>query len=485
MQHDAAIAIVNKLGDSQIAFIKKIFHANNTGSLIELFDILIRNRHNEVEFKSISKALYQELYPMESTARYQEDLFLLLSKLNEALIRLVIEDELTSNELFKKKMLLLAFKNYNIDDLYTSNYEQTKEQAIKELAYDKALTIQLWTLEQGYNHKLRTLNSYEDKAEFFTNKTAETIELLENYMATVIRANQFYSTFIYHYKHNLLGMPAMKDELEFYPTIQLNDHTLSLCYYYRAIALNSTGKSRLNYFIKAYDVLKTYETKTTAIKELEINVLLNIGRSYQQMAEYNKAALYLQDAINFYSPVFEHYPSTEKLYANYIVSLLNLFEYEKALSVINQISEHSNTEQYIQHWFNIYRMMCFIGLRKKEAINLLMPGNLAEIPPQHRLYYRLMMSIELYMQKDIDLAIEEIQDILNNKQLFNYTNEALPVITFMESGYTVFKKRLSSEHFEEEEILESLIKKVNNQVINDINILPLYRWMKKELGINR
>ena len=483
MQHHPVISIIHKLSFVQIDTICTILNSDENSRLLSLFKIILKEKNTAIpDHKTIYEQIFGSAYSINDNEKIDTLFADLKVLLEDCLIKFVIEDELKNNEVFRTKMLLLAYKNYNIEDLFTSKFSEGIDTACKNMAFDDALIIHHWALDQGYNHKLKNLNTYEDKAAFFKNQTEKCIELLEKYMATIIRMNQFYTTFIYHYQHNLLGKPTIKDELEFYPTVQLQDHTLSLYYYYRAIAINSTGKTRLNYFLQAFDILKTHYPKNKLIIELEINVLLSIGRTLQQTAEYHKASMYLQDAITNYSPVYNQYSVTDKLYANYIVALLNLFDYNKALEKLIQIDAESNEPEYIHNWFSVYRIMCYIGLKRPDKINELMPGNFAEIPPQHRIYYRIMLCLEFYLSGDIENSVNEIHDIKINNKVLEYGIDVVNVVLFFDCAlHYLLKKKNGTEITPNDELqMHSFIKQIDSSIINDINILPLYRWMKKE-----
>jgi len=486
MQHHQVISIIHKLSSVQIENICTILNTDENSNLLSLFKLILKEKNIPIpDYKTIHEQIFDTAYSINNNEKVDSLFADLKVILEDCLIKFVIDDELKNNEVFRTKMLLLACKNYNIEDLFTGKFSEGIDTACKNMAFEDALIIHHWALDQGYNHKLRNLNTYEDKAAFFKNQTGKCIELLEKYMATVIRMNQFYATFIYHYQHNLLGKPTIKDELEFYPTVQLQDHTLSLYYYYRAIAINSTGKTRLNYFLQAFDILKTHHPKNKLIIELEINVLLSIGRTLQQTAEYDKAAMYLLDAITHYSPVYNQYPAANKLYANYIVALLNLFDFNKALERLNQIDAETEEPEYIHNWFSIYRIMCYIGQKKPDKINELMPGNFADTPPQHRIYYRIMLCLELYLSGDIENAVNEIHDIKINNKVLEYGIDVVNVVLFFDCAlHYLQKKKNGSEITSSDELqMQGFIKQIDSTIINDINILPLYRWMKKESGM--
>ena len=390
--------------------------------LLKLFGIIDSTKNiKELTKEALFKDLYGSKFSPEKEEQLDKDLNLLREILDEELIKSVVDQELKNNTAFKSKMKLFAYRQLNLHQLFEQEYEEAIEIARQQLAYDDIVTIQQWALNIAYQQKFPSLVSYQDKSIFFKKLSEECSTTLADYAVSIHRSIQFFESFSYHYHHQLLGKKADKLPLIFAPTITLKDNTLSLYHYYRTLAIYNEGINSLNYFLEAYKIINNYPYKNETTIELIINTLLNVGRSYQQISNYPHALKYLTIAMEEFLPLLPHYTSIEKLYANYILALLNEYDYLKALKTVEEIQWKFNTPNYIYNWFNIYKVYCFIGLRDTTNVRINLPVINDTISPQHKLYDRLLYCFSLYMENKVEQTIKEL-DMLNNDSIHSDLN---------------------------------------------------------------
>ena len=485
MQQNPAIVIINSLNKKKADFIKSKLETESRTSLLKLFEILYSKKDITTDKKEIFKKLYGYKYTEEKDYLLRNELRLLRQKLDDIIIKTAFEKEVKENNNFRNRMRLFAYRQYGLNDLFTDEFEGAVDSANKNLEFEKVLTMQQWIMELGYNHKLNHLKSYEEKAVFFKKLSENCVGTLESFSATILRISQYYFSLAGYYQQ-LAGKGNLVNVLEDDYELTIKDHPLSLHYHYRSLAIHTNGKERLMNFIKSFEILESHSPQNDYIIELELNSLLNISRSLQQTREYESAMMYISKAFNDYLPKINNYSSQEKLYANYLIALMNMFEYEKAITILNSFHEKDNAENYINNWFNIYQITCHIGINDLKAVSKLMPVNFNNIPPQHRIYYRLLLCIELHLLTRADQASREFQNLINSKLNDEYGKDVEYVISLFGYSFTLFEKYPKQNNIlSEKEIvkLNTLIEQVEVNILNDINILPLYRWLRREFDM--
>jgi len=481
MQNSPSILIIRKITKKQADYIKLNLEQDIRTTSLKLFVILFAERKKEIDKKRLFKKLFGYEYIEDKDYLLRNELRLLRQKLDDYLINLAIEAELKNNHFFRCKQRLFAYKHFGMDDLFEEVYENTIKCAEENLAFEDAITIQRWTMDKAYHYKLNSLITYEERAIFFKKLTEECSESLKKYNASIVRMNNCFALISNHYK-GLLGktennIPSNDKEM-----FEINDHPQSLYYYFRSKALATSGIERVNYFIKSLEQINNYPHKNNYLNELALNGIINIGRSLQQYRNFEVALDYLSKGVNEYLPLLTNYPSTEKLYANFIVALLNTFQYEKALITLGSIEEKNHGFYYTKNWFTIYKILCLAALGMQKDFNRSMPVNFNNIPPQHRVYLRLLQGIGYYLSNNIEDANRELYNLHKSIMNKEQGTDIFKVIEIYQSAFKFFAKCTTENLLTKEKfILDNLILEIEKISILDINAMPYLIWLKREL----
>jgi len=481
MQKNPAIVIIRKITKKQAEYIKSNLEKDSRTTSIKLFNILYALRIKDVDKKKIFKKLFGYDYLEDKDYLLRNELRLLRQKLDDCLINLALEDELKNNHFFRCKQRLFAYKHFGIDELFEEEYENTIKCAEDNLAFEDAISFQRWTMDKAYHHKLNSLITYEERAIFFKKLTEECTESLKKYNASIVRINNCFALISNHYK-GLLGKAENNITLNDKETIEIEDHPQSLYYYFRSKGLATSGLERVNYFIKSLEQIKNHPFKNNYLNELALNSIINIGRSLQQSRDFEGALDYLSKGVDEYLPLLTNYPSTEKLYANYIVALLNTYQYDKALIALDSIEDKKHGFNYTNHWFTIYRILCLAALDKQKEFNSSMPVNFNNIPPQHRLYLRLLQGIGFYLFNNIEDANREMYNLHKSIKNKEHGTDIFRVVDIYQSAFKLFAKSTKENLLTKEKIiLDHLMLQIEKISILDINTMPFLLWLKREI----
>lgn len=486
MHKNPAVQICHQLNAKHAQALKKLLMQDKRSASLKLFNLIRTLPPKEITKEYLYKNLYSKNYEPSKDYLLRNELRLLRQKLDKFLLQKSLEELLDADEVFRQQMVLRAYKHFRLYDLFFESFDKTSSLAEEMFRFGDVLEMQNWYLDLAYQHQFSAVRDYEEKATFFRNAAAKASDVLGKQVTAQSRINDFYQALEYYYMR-LLGQSPGSTQPEPAP-IQFDptrfEHPLSLYYYHRSRAFYAEGRDRLAHFLKAYKALQAHAAKDEYITDLLVNILLGIGRSLQQLGEFEQADTYLSKAINDYSKEIKALASKEKLYANYIINLLNIGHYEKTIEVLQEVQKSVNDGGYSQYWYTIYRLTAYIGLRKTAEIKQNLPVNYTTIPLQHRVYFRVISSIYFYLTGDMEWAHKEVYNLLHTKLTEEYGQEQLAVIELLEAFFQAVDKHSNVKHLpvRESRKLEQKITTIDTSKINDINILPVYRWLKGEIA---
>lgn len=486
MHRNPAIQICHQLNGKQAQALKKILMQDKRSASLKLFNIIRSFSPKDISKEELYKKLYGTEYEPDKDYLLRNELRLLRQKLDRFLLQKSLENLLDEDEIFRQQMTLQAYKHFKLYDLFYDSFEKAAGTAEEAFRFGEALEMQSWYLDLAYQHQFSAVRNYEEKAAFFKKMVDMARNTLGKQVATQYRIAEFYQALEFYYLR-LLGQsptPAgdTPDSVSF--ELSLFEHPLSLYYHHRSLAFYTEGRDRLAHYLKAYQALQMHAPGNKHITDLLVNVLLGIGRTLQQLGDFEQADIYLSKAINDHLKEMDTLASKEKLYANYIINLLNIGEYEKAIHVLQQLQKEVSDTGYAQNWYTIYKLTAYIGLRKTAEIKQGLPANYTTIPLQHRVYFRIISSIYFYLTGELEWAYKEAYNLLHTKLAEEYGQEQLAIIELLETFFQFIDKysNLRQLPARESKKLEQKINTINTSKINDINILPVYLWLKNEIN---
>lgn len=486
MHKNPAVQICHQLTTKQAQALKKVLTQDKRSATLKLFNLIRSLPPKEISKEFLYKNVYGKNYEPSKDYLLRNELRLLRQKLDKFLLQRTVEELLDGDEVFRQQMLLRAYKHFRLYDLFFESFDKTTTAAEDAFRFGEALEMQKWYLDLGYQHQFSSVRDYEEKAAFFKAAGARAAETLGKQVAAQTAINSFYEALEFYYKRLLGQSPEVKND---HPAsvgfdLERSAHPLSRYYHHRSLAFYKDGRERLAHFLKAYKALQSHEPRDEYITDLLINILLGIGRTLQQLGEFEQADTYLSKAINDYAKEIGGLASKEKLYANYLINLLNIGDYEKSIDVLQELQKSISDTGYAQYWYLIYKLTAYIGLRKTAEIKQNLPANYTAIPLQHRVYFRIISSIYFYLTNDIEWAYKEAYNLLHTKLAEEYGKEQLAVIELLETFFQSIDKHSNLKHLplRETKKLEQKINTIDTSKINDINILPVYLWLKKEIS---
>lgn len=485
MNKNPAVQICWQLSDKEYQVIKKILTKDKRSSTLKLFTIIRSYRKKELTKEQLFNQLYKEPFAAEKDYLLRNELRLLRQKLDKYLLTTSIENLIDEDDIFRQKMMLYSYKKYKLYDLFFENYDRAEKATLDALQFDQALFLQNWYLDLAYQHQFSAVRNYEEKMIFFREKGETFKNTFHKYLSTQIRLQQFYEAMAGYYQ-TLLKQPPQRPDLDnetmcFHLTD--NENPLSTYYHHRAQGFYTGVEERLQHFLQAYEALKNYSPVDRYIIDLLVTVLLGIGRCLQQLGDFEKADYYLSRAIHDYSSDIPLLASRDKLYSNYLINLLNIGKYEKAIQLLEELKKDGSDNGYPQYWYSIYRLIAYIGMNRTKEIKKELPVNHATIPLQHRIYFRIINAIYYYLVGEMEWAYKETYNLLHTRLAEEYGKEPKEVLEMLSAFFQITDKYSKVKNIPGKEIdrLCTLLIGLDTRRINDINILPVYFWLRNEV----
>ncbi|MCG2614172.1 hypothetical protein LZZ85_07760 [Terrimonas sp. NA20] len=486
MHKNPAIQICHQLTAKHAQALKKLLMQDKRSASLKLFNLIRNLPPKEITKEYLYKNIYGTNYEPSKDYLLRNELRLLRQKLDKFLLQKSVEELLDTDDVFRQQLQLRAYKHFQLYDLFFESFDKTAAASEQAFRFGDVLDMQNWYFDLAYQHQFSAVRDYEEKAKFFNSATLKAAEILEKQVSAQENMQGFYKALEYYYQKLLGQAPAEQQAPERKATGPATNHTghpLSTYYHHRSAGFYTDGKGRLAHFLKAYEALESHDYRDQYTTDLLVNILLGIGRTLQQLGEFEQADTYLSKAINDYAKEIKGLASKDKLYSNYTINLLNIGQYEKAIEVLQQLQKGANEDGYAQYWYTIYRLIASIGLRKTADIKQNLPANYTTIPLQHRVYFRIISSIYFYLAGDMEWAYKEAYNLLHTKLAEEYGREQLAVIELLETFFQLGDRHANLKQIpaKESRKLEQKMNAIDTSKINDINILPVLLWLKKEI----
>jgi hypothetical protein len=170
---------------------------------------------------------------------------------------------------------------------------------------------------------------------------------------------------------------------------------------------------------------------------------------------------------------------------NYAVNLTKLNQYEKTLLVISEAEKRiKTTNDFLKEKYTLLKVICYMFTKNADQLKKLIPTDFTELLPEQRVYFRFVNSIYHIINKEFELAAEEINNLLRSKLLTEIDIHFLSVAKFYKNVLSLILKENTLE------LSAKSMEKVKKEAINIntneqsvvVNYMP-YKWLKSALKI--
>lgn len=480
MKDSKLYTIIASLKGNQINLVEKYLKEDKRKSLLVLFQILQKLGANIIERETLFYKLFKKKYTAANDYILRNEMRLLIEKIESVLITEQLQKILEKDALFLLKQQLLLYKNLDLFEIYEETWKQAKAIALEQYQYQDIIELNAEYFDFAQFH----IRNYKERLEVFDRLTDENILYINYFLAQQYSYNSFVEG-----NANKLRLEYQSEQKN---KISIGEVRVDIRQFhspineYYALAgkwFPLQGKGETKILLNALDVLEKCNRESALFKQEHLRVLYLIATDFSMSANFENADIYFER-------LFTEIPGTQlhnKAYYfyNYAVNLTKLNQYEKALTVIDDAEKHiKDSNDFLKDKYQLLKVICYLFTNNTEQLKKIIPTDFSVLLPEQRVYFRFVNSIYHIINKEYDLAAEEINNLLRSKLINEIDIHFLPIGKFFKNVLALILK--------ENTLLLSpnSIKKIkqeaeaidNNEPPVVANHMP-YKWLKSALSI--
>ena len=480
MKDSKLYTIIASLKSSQTSLLEKYLKEDKRKSLFILFQLLQKTGEKIIEREILFYKLFKKKYTVANDYILRNEMRLLVEKIESILITEQLQKTLEKEVLFRLKQQLLLYKNLDLFEIYEETWKQAKETALEQYQYQDIIEL---NADYFYFAKFHIRN-YKERLEVFDKLINENI-LYVNYFF----AQQYsYTSFVEGNANKLRLEYQNKQENKISiekANIELKQFSSYMNEYYilagKWFPQQSKGKTKI--LLDALQVLEKCNKDSFLYKQEHLRVLNLIATDFSMSADFENANIYFEK-------LFTEIPSGQlhnKAYYfyNYAINLTKLNQYEKALSIINDAEKHIKaSNEFLKDKYQLLKVICYLFTNNTEQLKKIIPTDFSVLLPEQRVYFRFVNAIYYVINKEYDLASEEINNLLRSKLMNEIDIHFLSVAKFFKNALTLILKEntllLSANSIKK--VKQDAFTIDNNEPPVVANYMP-YKWLKSALSI--
>jgi hypothetical protein len=134
--------------------------------------------------------------------------------------------------------------------------------------------------------------------------------------------------------------------------------------------------------------------------------------------------------------------------------------------------------------YRLLKVICYLFIKDAPQLKKMIPTDFSVLLPEQRIYFRFVNTIYYIINKEFDLAFEEINNLLRSKLINEIDIHFLAVARFYKDALSLILKentlKLSAASFKKIKQEAFLIDTNEPAVV--VNYMP-YKWLKTTLDI--
>lgn len=395
--------LIATLSKKNIALLKKQLNTLSN----ELFSICLKQfKQQKFEQEQIFKAFYKKKYSTEENYLLRND----LRKLNQAIEQFIIETEwqkkAKTDFYLKKKLYLNYLLEQNALELLSKELQRIFIQINKKEDYEVFYDFfVLWT-------KLQNKQFAYDSIFFTEAKAFYDQAILHWFKEVSLKTKQveIFKRFIE--RTHIQINPAMRfsEPIESISFKNIESQ-LEHFFYLKEQSFRTFGEEKINILLQALAIIPNLKSTFINLNEAHYFVLQSLSVEYFIAENYSKASEYLSQIMSFYKKINTEY-FIRSLF-NYINVEIRLKNYQKVIDLYQQFQAEIKASNIYEYYACIIPM-CYILLNDVQQAeeNLLIVSSSVSL--KNNIYSRLNLSIIHFLNNEIDLCLNELENILQS-----------------------------------------------------------------------
>ena len=480
MKDSKLYTIIDALKGSQLSLVEKQLKQDKRKTLSILFQLLQKSNLTIIDKEVLFYKTFKKKYTTANDYVLRNEMRLLVEKIESVLIKEQVEKLLEKDKIFQLKQQLLLYKNLDLFEIYEETWKEAKALALEQYQYQEVLDLNADYFEFAQFH----IRNYKERLEIFDKLIDENI-LYTNYFFT---QQQAYISFIEGNANKLRLEYQTKQFTKISTeeaTIELKKFSSYVNEYYTLVGkwFPQQSKGKTVILLNALTVLEKCNKDSFLYKQEHLRILNLIATDFSMSADFENANIYFEKLFAEI-PGSQFHNKAYYLY-NYAINLTKLNQHEKALAIIDDAEKHIKTSnEFLKDKYQLLKVICYLFTNNTEQLKKVIPTDFSVLLPEQRVYFRFVNSIYHIINKEYDLAFEEINNLLRSKLINEIDIHFLSVAKFFKNVLNEIQKentmKLSANSLKKITQQASTIDTTEPSIIT--NYMP-YKWLKSALKI--
>ena len=373
--------------------------------------------HDNFEIKEFFYEFYRVKYSKTKDNLLRNELRLLNALLENFILYKQFEKQKKESFYFNKRLYLSYLLERNVLDLFEKEIIKVfKRIDDKEDYFDFYIFFELWTRFQ--NKKF----SYD--THYFKHSRAFYKKGILNWFKEVsfkTRKLELFISFIERTNLQIDKNVKITEPLECIGIIKGNKSNYIKFLDSKIKAFKTYNQEKLDVLLDSLEILKTVNNYYLNKANEEFSLLQSIGVEYMMHSKNEKAASFFKQVINLKGKIEKNF-FIKGLY-NYLNVEIKLKHFDEAISLYTKYKKEIS-KSYLSDIFNNVISMCYImnnDVGKAEELTTVISST---VSPENNIYSRCNIAIIFFLNRNTDLAINELNNIRQTIKYHHHSNEA-------------------------------------------------------------
>lgn len=445
-------------------------------TLKKLYKLILSNKQLIENKEVLFSKLFDREYSHRHDFKIRHELRLLTDKIKDFLIARQADIEGRENESWADYLLQRSLIRHQLYKEYEAEFKKAYKRTLDNLNYDMAQKM----LNQYFNYLMTQPKIAPKMIEEAHEVLLDNLQNIKYRYRTDLAINQQGRVAMEAFLKSF-GKPMAETTVGLDTDLKGHENPYIRFFEYSARAISSSGEEKIKYARLAAENIGEVEG---VFPKIRVDGLAMLAGAYYVSRDYEKAAMYYQQAIIFKDK--HKLPIRNDILFNYVSTLMKLEHYSDAIELMETHDKSIQSNPKVKHKFDYFHCMAHIFTGDHKKAKGIIPQNIGKLPEDEHHYFRFIYCILPYLEGDIEAAVREAGNYI---AYFNHHGEGLafPHEKGFAQAFKSFYEVMENKPNKSQERYAAL-EKVNNTIDALVTQYPQYedylyvKWLKDEIA---
>lgn len=474
MENHSLLALIQKTETNYKSEVTKFWTSSKKKRAHKLYQ-LIATAKNEAQLKRelLFKKIFLKKYSEKNDYLWRNELRVLKDELERFYIQHEHAVHVKNNPAYTDWLLVQAYDRIKFQDGIAEKEQSLQQSKDLTAAYNYALDakmIKVINLQNVHGNFKQIIDKYPQAID-------DCVTGLNNLVAYYHgRINLFIAqyNFIFGQHDKVLLSPLPAEYLCLLP-----QNPICKFYQYYADSHCDDYDKRIQNLKQAIASISPIVAHNKFYEYNQVLVVISLARELSANGHYEQAHL---EFIRIKQSIDEKFVQFKTaFYVNYTTNLVKSKKYQEALFTLD--NEYTEEHPLFKNMLLQNRMICYLYLRDTKNLSSYISSDLDEAPFPINYMLKLIKSAYFYLNKDFDVAISIVTNLLNTKDATDRMQQYQPIAQLLQSLYTIAQKNILLKKWSPDSVktLFSAINEFEQSAHPEIKLVAVYQWVKKEV----